>query len=85
LSTGKVAAALLGSDEGVEYSVVGDTVNVAQRLQQWADAGEVVMSERTLGAIGLPVAAERLEPLQVKGRASPVVAYRISRSAPEVE
>ena len=36
LSTGDVAAALLGSDERLEYSVVGDAVNLAQRLQQWA-------------------------------------------------
>ena len=41
LSTGDVAAALLGSDEHLEYSLVGDTVNLAQRLQQWADPGQI--------------------------------------------
>ena len=38
LSTGEVAAALLGSDERLEYTLVGDVVNLSQRLQQWADA-----------------------------------------------
>ena len=42
LSTGEVAAALLGSADRVEYSLVGDTVNLTQRLQQWAAAGETV-------------------------------------------
>ena len=36
VSTGEVAAALLGSEERLEYTVVGDTVNLAQRLQQLA-------------------------------------------------
>ena len=37
ISTGPVAAALLGSEERVEYTVVGDAVNLCQRLQQFAD------------------------------------------------
>ena len=36
LSTGDVAAAMLGSDERLEYTLVGDTVNLAQRLQDLA-------------------------------------------------
>ena len=52
LSTGLVAAALLGSEERLEYTVVGDTVNLTQRLQQWADPGETVLSEPTWAAIG---------------------------------
>ena len=37
LSTGEAAAALLGSAERLEYTLVGDTVNLCQRLQQFAD------------------------------------------------
>ncbi len=78
LSTGEVAAALLGSDERLEYSVVGDTVNLAQRIQQWAAAGQTVVSEVTHAALTDPVAAEPLPPRQVKGRQAPVAACRIS-------
>ena len=52
LSTGRVAAALLGSEERLEYSLVGDAVNLAQRLQQWAEAGQTVVSEPTADALG---------------------------------
>ena len=76
LSTGEVAAALLGSEERIEYTVVGDTVNLAQRLQQLAAAGEVVMSRPTYDALTSPVTCEVLEPTQVKGRQGLVVAYR---------
>ena len=47
LSTGVVAAALLGSEERVEYTVVGDAVNLCQRLQQFAEPGQTVLSEAT--------------------------------------
>ena len=47
MTTGPVAAALLGSEERLEYTMVGDTVNLAQRLQQWAEPGQTVLSEAT--------------------------------------
>jgi class 3 adenylate cyclase len=58
--------------------MVGDTVNLTQRLQQWAVAGEIVLSEPTYEALTKPVDAKRMEPALVKGRQAPVVAYRIA-------
>ncbi len=78
LSTGEVAAALLGSDERLEYTLVGDAVNLAQRLQQWAAGGQTVLSEPTYQGLTEPLdGVERLEPQLVKGRAAPVAAYRL--------
>ncbi|MBW3555612.1 MAG: response regulator [Actinobacteria bacterium] len=77
LSTGETAAALLGSEERLEYTLVGDTVNMAARLQQWAAAGEIVLSQQTHAALGEELACQRLEPAQVKGRQAPVHAYKI--------
>jgi class 3 adenylate cyclase/DNA-binding NarL/FixJ family response regulator len=78
LSTGEVAAVLLGSEERMEYTLVGDTVNLAQRLQQWAGPGEIVLSEPTYKGASNPPEANRLEPATVKGREAPVVAYRLA-------
>lgn len=77
LSTGEVAAALLGSPERLEYTLVGDTVNLSQRLQQFAAAGETVLSEATLTALTVVVDCEKLPEQLVKGRATPVAAYKI--------
>jgi adenylate cyclase len=77
LSTGDVAAALLGSEERLEYSVVGDSVNLAQRLQQWGEGGQTVLSEPTYDELVEKPEAERLEPALVKGRHAPVGAYRV--------
>ena len=79
LSTGRVAAALLGSEERVEYSVVGDTVNLTQRLQQWAEPGETVLSESTWTALVDKPEADELEPESVRGREAPVRAHRFPR------
>ncbi|HZD05357.1 MAG TPA: adenylate/guanylate cyclase domain-containing protein, partial [Longimicrobiales bacterium] len=79
ISTGKVAAALLGSEERLEYTVVGDTVNLAQRLQQWGAPGETVVSEATFAALASPPESDALDPAAVKGREAPVRAHRFPR------
>ena len=81
LSTGPVAAALLGSEERLEYTLVGDTVNLTQRLQQWAQPGETVVSEPTWAAMERMPEADKLAPAIVKGRDTPVAAYRFPRRA----
>jgi adenylate cyclase len=78
LSTGEVAAALLGSEERLEYTVIGDNVNLSQRLQQWAGPGEIVISEATYETLEHPAEAVAIEPARVKGRDAPVSAYRIN-------
>jgi class 3 adenylate cyclase/FixJ family two-component response regulator len=78
LSTGEVAAALLGSEERLEYTLVGDTVNLAQRLQDLArPAGTTVLSAATFEALRDPPAVEPLGEQHVKGREGTVLAYRL--------
>ena len=78
ISTGDVAAALLGSEERVEYTMVGDAVNLCQRLQQLASPGQIVVSERTWGTLSeRPAGAEHLPSELVKGRDTPVSPYRL--------
>ncbi len=79
VSTGTVAAALLGSEERLEYTVVGDVVNLTQRLQQWGSAGETIISEATWDALTIRPEVDVLEPALVKGRQTPVAAFRFPR------
>jgi len=57
---------------------VGDTVNLAQRLQQWADPGETVLSQSTYEALVDPPPATALPPALVKGREAPVAAWKVA-------
>jgi adenylate cyclase len=79
LSTGEAAAALLGSEERLEYTLVGDTVNLSQRLQQLAAAGETVLSEATSKAMTVPTRMVALPAQLVKGRDTAIVAYKITQ------
>ncbi len=80
LSTGQVAAALLGSRDRVEYTVVGDTVNLASRLCDAArPAGNTVASAATVGGTTAAEDYVLLPALRVKGRAATVAAYRRCR------
>jgi len=81
LSTGTVAAVMLGSEERLEWTVVGDTVNLTQRIQQWAEPGETVMTRATWQACDQAIEVDELEAAPVKGRAAPVAAYRFPRRA----
>jgi adenylate cyclase len=82
LSSGLVAAAFLGSEERMEYSVVGDVVNLAQRLQELAAGGQTVLGETTYLGLANAPAAERLESITVKGRREPVRAFRLAGPPP---
>jgi adenylate cyclase len=78
LSSGPVAAALLGSEERVEYTLVGDTVNLAQRLQDLArPEGRIVLSDATVAALTEAPELVELGPQAVKGRIAEVPAFMI--------
>jgi class 3 adenylate cyclase len=78
LSSGVVAAALLGSEERLEYTVVGDTVNLAQRLQDLArPAGTTVLSGATVELLAVRPPMEPMGTQLVKGREAPVEAFKL--------
>ena len=71
VNTGEVLAGAVGE----AYTVVGDTVNVAARLQSAARPESVTVGERTMSATSGAVAYESLDPLTLKGKSEPVPAW----------
>lgn len=82
VSTGPLAAAFLGSEDRLEYTVVGDSVNLAHRLQEHARPGQTIISEATVAALGSPVPVMRLEPLHIRGRNAPVTTFLVDVDRP---
>ncbi len=78
VNTGEVVAG-----EG-ETLVTGDAVNIAARLEQAAEAGEILIGEATERLVRDVVRAEPVEPLDLKGKAEPVPAYRLLELLPDV-
>ena len=75
MNTGEVVT---GTEERL---ATGDAVNVAARLQQAADPDEILIGEATLELVRGAVEIEPVEPLQLKGKAEPVPAYRLAVGA----
>jgi class 3 adenylate cyclase len=68
-----------------ERLATGDAVNMAARLEQAAQRGEVLVGQPTLALVGDAAEVEPVEPVELKGKAEPVPAYRLLRvrEAPE--
>ncbi len=75
INTGSVFACYVGTRN--EYTVIGDTVNVAARLEQIATPGTVVIGESTLRLVRGNFRVRRLEPTKVKGKTEPVQPYAV--------
>jgi len=60
-----------------ETLATGDAMNVAARLEQGAEPGEVLIGAGTYALVSAAVDAETVEPLKMKGKAEPVPAYRL--------
>jgi class 3 adenylate cyclase len=73
VNSGEVIAGLSGD----QFMVTGDVVNVAARLQQTADPGDVVAGERTYLATRGALRVEPLDDRQLKGKSLPVRAWRV--------
>jgi adenylate cyclase len=76
VNTGSVIAGTVGGGGRLEYTVVGDAVNIAQRLQSEAAGGEVVAAASTVAAAP-GVACVSIGPRHVKGREEPVEVFRV--------
>jgi len=77
VNTGAAIAGNIGSKERAEYTVIGDAVNVAQRLQAMAGAGEVHISTATYGRLKGRFEVEHRGEVKVKGRERPVDIYKV--------
>jgi class 3 adenylate cyclase len=77
VNTGEAVVGNLGSETYMNYTAIGDTVNVAARLQSLATAGQLVCSRATLDVAGDGVDAEPLGEKTVKGRRGAIETFRV--------
>ena len=77
LHTGEATIGYIGSDRRSEYTAIGDTVNLASRLESNAGGGQILMSEATATAGGNLIPVDPREPLTVKNRVQPVNVFEV--------
>lgn len=78
LNTGLVVVGRIGDDLRMDYTAVGDTTNVAARLQSLAEPGTILIGEATQRLVEGYIRSEAQGPVQVKGRIEPVQVYAVT-------
>ncbi|MGD8822980.1 MAG: adenylate/guanylate cyclase domain-containing protein [Anaerolineales bacterium] len=76
LHSGEVVVGNVGSEKIMDYTVIGDPVNVAKRLQEVAQGGEILISEATYAQVR-GIRGTRLPDVSLSGRQEPVTVYRV--------
>ncbi|MDI6788036.1 MAG: adenylate/guanylate cyclase domain-containing protein, partial [Planctomycetota bacterium] len=78
INSGWVIAGTVGaSDLRMDYTVMGDTVNLASRLESAAERGQIYISQRTAKLVKGIFELREVEPLKLKGKRKPVIAYEV--------
>ncbi len=77
INTGDVVIGNMGSANFSDYTVIGDNVNLAARLEENAKAGQILISQATFEEVADIVRVKKMPPLKVKGKERPVDVYEV--------
>jgi class 3 adenylate cyclase len=77
IATGEVLAGCMGSEDRLNYTVLGEKVNLGSRLCDTADRMEILMDEETHRVLGGKTEVEMIDGIELKGFEDAVRAYRV--------
>jgi class 3 adenylate cyclase len=77
LHYGDAILGLIGTEKRLEYTAIGDSVNIAKRIQENSARGQIVISQTMYERVRDDIDASPLEPVQLKGKREPLAVYEV--------
>jgi class 3 adenylate cyclase len=82
INVGEAVVGYIGTDRALNYTAIGDAVNIAKRLQELAPAGKIWVEAAVVERLGDLVQAQPLGEIKIRGRKKPAFAYEVSGLTP---
>ena len=77
INTGEVIIGNIGSPERMDYTAIGDAVNLTARLEEIAAEGEIIISGNTYSLVKNSVDCQKMDPITVRGKKNPIPVYKV--------
>ncbi len=84
VNTGEAVVGYIGTERALNYTAIGDTVNLAKRIQEKAASGQILIEQAVVSQIGDFLEAKKLGELKVRNRKQPAAVYEVLQLAPMV-
>lgn len=79
INTGQAIIGNIGTKDRMEYTAIGDNVNLASRLCSFAKGGQIVISQQTYNLVKDKIVSKKLGEIKVKGKSKPLAVYEVVR------
>lgn len=74
---GEAVLGVIGTEQRIDYTAIGDSVNTAKRIQENSDAGQILISEDAYQLVKKEIEVKEVNPITAKGKSKPVKVYEV--------